>query len=170
MQLVRGATALDTDAFLELIDNNTDRMYKTAWAILGNEADAADAIQETILDCYEKLNTLRHPEYFTTWLTRILINNCLSIRRQYRTDSLPEQMPEIPVEDQYEEGGFEELISDVDEKYRLILTLYYADELSVAEIADLLEMKENTVKTRLARGREQVRRYLDEQNKLTGVR
>ena len=122
MQLVRGATALDTDAFLELIDNNTDRMYKTAWAILGNEADAADAIQETILDCYEKLNTLRHPEYFTTWLTRILINNCLSIRRQYRTDSLPEQMPEIPVEDQYEEGGFEELISDVDEKYRLILT------------------------------------------------
>ena len=74
------------------------------------------------------------------------------------------------MEDQYEEGGFEELISDVDEKYRLILTLYYADELSVAEIADLLEMKENTVKTRLARGREQVRRYLDEQNKLSGVR
>ena len=66
-------------------------------------------------------------------------------------------MPKTALED----DGFKQLIRCVDEKYQLVLTLYYADECTVKEIAELLQMKENTVKTWLARGREQVRRYLD---------
>lgn len=57
-------------------------MYRTAIAILMNDADAADAIQDTILSCWEKLDTLREPRYFKTWLTRILIHKCYDIKKQ----------------------------------------------------------------------------------------
>ena len=72
-------------------------------------------------------------------------------------------MPEIPVEDCYDaDSGFKELLNMVDEADRLLLTLYYADEFKVSEIAELLDMNVNTVKTRLSRAREKIRRGLYE--------
>ena len=72
-------------------------------------------------------------------------------------------MPEIPVEDSYDSDfGFKELLNMVGEEDRLLLTLYYADEFKVSEIAELLEMNVNTVKTRLSRAREKIRRGLYE--------
>lgn len=158
---IRKRSIIDPACFMEQIDLYMDRMYKTAWAILKNETDVADAIQESITDGYEKRKTLRQPEYFGTWMLRILINNCYQILRQYRKETYG-VIPETGAEDSYlEDDGFKQLIRCVDEKYQLVLTLYYADECTVKEIAELLQMKENTVKTWLARGREQVRRYLD---------
>ena len=158
---IRKRSIIDPACFMEQSDQYMDRMYKTAWAILKNETDVADAIQESITDGYEKRKTLRQPEYFGTWMLRILINNCYQILRQYRKETYGE-IPETGAEDSYlEDDGFKQLIRYVDEKYQLVLTLYYADECTVKEIAELLQMKENTVKTWLARGREQVRRYLD---------
>ena len=72
----------DADAFVELMERNKQSMYKTAKAWLSQEEDVADAISETILDCFEHLDTLREPRYFKTWLVRILINNCSNIRRK----------------------------------------------------------------------------------------
>ena len=158
---IRKRSIIDPACFMEQIDQYMDRLYKTAWAILKNETDVADAIQESITDGYEKRKTLRQPEYFGTWMLRILINNCYQILRQYRKETYGE-IPETGAEDSYlEDDGFKQLIRYVDEKYQLVLTLDYADECTVKEIAELLQMKENTVKTWLARGREQVRRYLD---------
>jgi len=57
-------------------------MYRTAIAILANEEDAGDAMQDTILSCWEKIGTLKKAQYFKTWLTRILINHCYDILRQ----------------------------------------------------------------------------------------
>ena len=171
MRLFKQEKKPDTDLFMKMIRENTEIMYKTAWAILKNDADAADAIQETILDCYEKLHTLRNPDYFKTWMVRILINNCYQICGQNkRITVFADYVQEIPVEDHYEceeNSGFEELLGIVDEKYRLLLTLYYADELKIAEIAEVLNINVNTVKTRLSRAREQIRRYLNEKNRLS---
>ena len=74
--LVKKAKAGDSGAFAQLIRMNTQSMYKVAWAYLKNDEDVADAIQETILKCYEKLSTLKKDSYFKTWMIRILINNC----------------------------------------------------------------------------------------------
>lgn len=153
---------MDPAVFMAEIDRLTDQLYKTAWAILKNEADVADAIQESITDGFEKRGELRQPQYFRTWLIRILINNCYQILRQRQREAFTD-IPESGSEDRYQEDdGFKQLLARVDEKYQLVLTLYYADEYTVHEIAKMLQMKENTVKTWLARGREQVRRYLDE--------
>ena len=158
VQLVKRAMRSDTDAFLELIECNSLAMYKVARAILGNDEDAADAIQDTILICFEKIHTLKNPEYFKTWLIRILINECNQILRHYRNMNLQEDFPEIPRKDMsMAEFEFKEMLSQVEEKYRIILVLYYVEVYKISEIAELLDMNENTVKTRLSRAREQIR-------------
>ena len=78
---VKKAQRHDKDAFTELMQLYLKDMYRTAIAILMNEEDAADALQDTILTCWEKLYTLKKPEFFKTWMTRILINHCYDIIR-----------------------------------------------------------------------------------------
>ena len=163
-KLVQKAILGDTDAFLELMEKNSLSMYKVARGILGNDDDAADAIQDTILSCFEKIHTLQKPKYFKTWMIRILINECNQILRHYKKVKIPGEIPEAPRQDQsLAEFEFKEMLNLVDEKYRIILILYYVEEYKISEIADILEMNENTVKTRMARAREELRAaYFDQ--------
>lgn len=158
-QLVKRAIAGDAEAFLELMDANTLAMYKVARGIVNNDEDAADAIQDTILTCFEKIHTLKKPEYFKTWMIRILINECNKILRHYKNMDLDEPMQDIPNEDMsLAEFEFKEMLGLLEEKYRTVLMLYYVEGFKIAEIADVLNLNENTVKTRLNRAREQFRR------------
>ncbi len=79
---IKKAQRHDQDAFTELVQLYIKDMYRTAIAILMNEEDAADALQDTILTCWEKLYTLKKPGFFKTWMTRMLINHCYDIRRK----------------------------------------------------------------------------------------
>lgn len=168
IQLVKRALQSDTGAFLELMEQNSGAMYKVAWAVLKNNEDVADAVQDTILTCYEKLHTLRKPEYFKSWMTRILLNHCYQMRNHYKSLEMDGEVPEISVYDNsLAELEFKEMLKDLDEKYRVVLVLYYVEELRIAEIAEILEMNENTVKTRLARAKEQVKKNLLEEQQRT---
>lgn len=154
IHLVKRACKGDADAFLELMEKNTLDMYKVARAILNNDEDAADAIQDTILICFEKLNTLKKPEYFKTWMIRILINECNKILRHYRNVTVQEFIQDTPGTDRsIAEIEFKEMLELLDEKYRVILILYYVEGFKISEIAELLELSDNTVKTRLVRAR-----------------
>lgn len=162
--LIEKAVQGDVEAFLELMDRNSLAMYKVARAILNNDNDVADAIQNTILNCFEKIHTLKKQEYFKTWLIRILINECNGILRHYRRENLSGEIPETIKQDQsLAEFEFKEMLNLIDEKYRVILVCYYLEGFKIPEIAELLEINENTVKTRLARAREKIRSiYLKE--------
>ena len=162
--LIGKAVQGDVEAFLELMDRNSLAMYKVARAILNNDDDVADAIQNTILHCYEKIHTLKKHEYFKTWLIRILINECNGILQHYKREQLPGEIPETTGQDpSFAEFEFKEMLELIDEKYRLVLVFYYLEGFNIPEIAKILEMNKNTVKTRLARGREQLRTaYLKE--------
>ena len=81
-ELIRRALAGDGAAFVALMDSQKSTMYKVARSYLHNDADAADAIGEAVLACFEKLDTLRQPQYFRTWLVRILIRKCQDILRE----------------------------------------------------------------------------------------
>ncbi len=158
IQLVKKAMKSDTDAFLELMEKNSLAMYKVARGILRNDEDVADAIQDTILTCFEKLHTLQKPEYFKTWMIRILINECNAILQHYRSLNMAEDFPDIPRYDQsMAEFEFKEMLDQVDEKYRIILVLHYVQGFKISEIAEILDLKENTVKTRLKRARGQIK-------------
>lgn len=155
--LVIKAQKGDAQAFIELIEQNKQSMYKVARSYFQNEEDIADALQDTIEACYRSIPHLANPEYFRTWLIRITINKCNDIirknRREHPTAEFPEQ-GEICME--LKNCEFEELMRSLDEKYRTVLLLYYGEGFKVSEIAQLLDMEENKVKTRLTRGTEKV--------------
>ena len=116
IQLVKRSISGDADAFLELMEKNSLAMYKVARGILDNDEDAADAIQDTILTCFEKIHTLKNPEYFKTWMIRILINECNKIHRHYKNFSRAEELPEVPGQDMsIAEFEFKEMLGMLDE-------------------------------------------------------
>lgn len=166
MNLIKKAKRKDKAAFVELMEQQKAAMYKVAKSYLYSEEDVSDAIQDTILACYENLEKLKDDRYFKTWLIRILINKCKDIikkgSKEYPTDSLPEQGESCMALENYE---FYELLKSLDEKYRTIFVLYYAEGFKIKEIAQILELEENTVKTRLSRGR----KMLEKEYRLTLV-
>lgn len=95
-ELIKQAMLGDKEAFIRLIEENKPAMLRIAYGFFRQEADIADAIQETILDAYEKLPSLKEPRYFKTWLMRILINNCNHIYRKNKKYLSMEEVLEDP--------------------------------------------------------------------------
>lgn len=156
MLLIKRAQKHDTDAFIQLIEQNKTALYKVAKSYLKNEEDVADAMQDTILSAFEHIDELKTVSYFKTWLTRILINHCTNIvRRQRRMVSMEEAEEPVGslVESDY---GFYELLRELPEKDRIIFLLYYGEGFNTREISEILEWNENTVKSRLLRGRKKL--------------
>lgn len=152
-ELIRRARQGDGAAFAELLEGQKQTLYKAARSYLHSDADVADAIGEMVLACWEKLDTLRQPEYFCTWMVRILIRKCQDILRQ-RGSCVPLEAASEPA---YTEPGharaeFLALLDSLDEKYRTVLLRYYGEGFRVAEIARILDLREETVKTRLPAG------------------
>ncbi|MDE6606533.1 MAG: sigma-70 family RNA polymerase sigma factor [Lachnospiraceae bacterium] len=156
--LVLLAKRWDADAFTELMQSQMQNMYKTARALLEDDEDAADAISDTILACWEKMDQLKNPEYFRTWMTRILINKCNDILRKKKELYLMGDKPqEIPFSSQeYDNVEWLETLKGLDEKYRLILILYYVNGLKTPDISAVLHIPISTVRTRLSRARDQL--------------
>ena len=136
--------------FEKLIDENKMRFYKTAKSILKNDDDVYDAIQEALISIYQNFEKLENKEYFTTWGIRIVINKCYDhIRKNKKSENNiyidDEENPiDIPVDEKnsIEKLELEDLLNKLSEEKRLITTLYYYDEISVKEIAQMLEMPE----------------------------
>lgn len=160
-ELISRAKTGDADSFIQLMELHKQCLYKTAAAILHNDEDAADAIQETVLSCWQNLSSLKKPQYFKTWMTRILINHCNALlRKRHKEISSDAVNQSTPEQQSYETNLDEKLdvkqtMSALKDNYRLVLTLYYVNDIPIKEIAKLLETNENTIKTRLSRGREQ---------------
>lgn len=161
-QLIRKAMKGDADAFTQLMEMNMQSMYKTAWVYLRNDMDIADAIQDTILACFENMDTLRNPKYFKTWMTRVLINKCNDIirKRQYYED-IEVVTIEGRLDQQFERCEWKELLNAMEEKYSIVILMHYYDGLSAKEIGKVLGLNTNTVLTRLRRGRQQLRKELE---------
>ena len=127
--LLRKAKKGDSDAFCRLMDMQTQSMYKIARSYLKNDEDAADAIQDTILSCYENLLSLKNNKYFQTWLTRILINKCKDILHKKKLTVYTDSIPDTPFyEDDFETTEWNQILAPLDEKYRIILLLYYNEK------------------------------------------
>lgn len=155
-KLIKEAKAGNPDAFTRLMKSQMQNMYKTAGAILINDEDIADAVSETILACWENMHSLKEDRFFKTWMTRILVNKCNDIirKKQYYLDY---DMPEEPYNDTgFENAEWKEALSTISEKYRLVMVLYYIEGFSTGDISGILDIPEGTVRSRLARGREQL--------------
>lgn len=161
-KLIREAKRGDATAFTELIKMHTQSMYKSARAILHHDEDVADAISETILTCWEKIGQLKEDKYFKTWLIRILINKSNDILRKRENLFFTNEMPEVPATDRnFENVEWKEALDSLGERYRMVIMLYYVEGFKTSEIGQILDIPESTVRTRLARGREQLGNIYD---------
>ncbi len=152
--LILEAKRGNPDAFSALMQLQMQNMYKAARAILNSDEDAADAIADTILLCWEKLDQLKKPEFFRTWMTRILINKCKDIIRKRKRYSFMEEVPDVSVQEEgFENVEWKDALNCLEEKYRLVTVLYYVEGFSTVEIGEMLGMPDSTVRSRLSRAR-----------------
>lgn len=154
--LVKKAQRGDAEAFIELIEMNKMTLQRVAYGYFRDEEDVADVIQDTILGAFEHIQELKHAEFFRTWLIRILINHCNRLYNQKKKNCSLEGiegepscgMPDVE---------FYAMLQSLPEDSRIIFQLYYGERFTTREIAELLRMKEPTVKSRLQRGKKQLR-------------
>ena len=140
----------------KLVTENENRLYRAALAILGDPHEAEDAVQDAFLAYLEKApERVEHP---SAWLMRVLVNRCKSRLRLAwrRVGPLPETLP-TPGPEEREE--VEELFSLPPED-RTVIHLFYFEGCSTQEIAAITGMRPGTVRSRLSRGRERLRRLL----------
>lgn len=158
--LVKKAKRGDTDAFVSLIEQNKTALYKVAKSYLKSEDDIADVMQDTILSAYEHIGELKKSAYFKTWITRILMNHCNDLLRQQRhfvKAGWEEERSEAVSGDDRE---FYELLSELPEDARPIFLLYYGEGFSIKEVAQILDLNENTIKSKLSRGRKKLKQVI----------
>ena len=161
-RLVHKAKRKDPDVFTALMNAYMQHLYKTAKAIIMNDEDDADAMQETIMVCWEKMGTLKEDRYFKAWVTKILINECYNLIRGRKGVTYVDEIPEIPDDGEKSDLEWKEALAVLGEDYRLVVVLYYVQGFQTKEIASLMGISDAAVRTRLTRAREQLRKYYEE--------
>ena len=150
----------DKEAFSKLIENVKLKLYKTGMSILRNDDDTCDALQETLISAYQNIKKLEHPEYFSTWIIRIMINKCYDIiKKNKKVTNINDKLKETadPYYEMYvNESELENVLKRLDTDLKMVTVLFYYDDLSVTEIAEVLNIPEGTVKSRLSRAREKI--------------
>lgn len=160
-KLVLKAQSGDKEAFVRLMEIHKSSMLKVARSFFSEPFDIEDVMQDTIMSCWANLPTLKQPEYFKTWLIRILINHCNAVLKNRPKTVSIDTVTEVGSEEyDPDQMNFDDIIEILDNKYRIVLTLYYNDGFTTSEISDILNIPTETVKTRLKRGREQLYQYL----------
>jgi RNA polymerase sigma-70 factor (ECF subfamily) len=175
----------DLSAFDELVRYFERPVYGVCLRLLGDAEDARDAAQETFLKIYRGLHSFRGDSGLKTWIYRIAINQAMNQQRWWKRRRRDETVslelnrkgsdltlesslcdanasPETRAIEQERERKILRALSEVQKDYRAALILREIEELSYEEIAETLEISIGTVKSRIARGREELRRKLKE--------
>ena len=146
-----------------LVLRNENHMYRAALALLGNREEARDAVQDALLKYLEKRPSFENEQHERAWLLRVTVNGCKSRlrapwrRRRVDLSAALEVAAEAPVAEELEELG------SLPPKDRAAIHLYYYEGYSTAEIARMEGEAEGTVRARLHRARQKLRRLLDEE-------
>ena len=154
----------------QIISENISSLYRVAFSILKNEDEIYDAISNTIVIVFEKISTLKNVEFFKTWITRILINECYKIYNQnkkivYLDTTLQEKMD---YNDTYSDLDVKEIVKNLKTDIKEVVVLYYFEDFGVKEISEILEIPQGTVKSRLSRARSELEKVLIKNGDIEG--
>lgn len=148
----------------ELIACYQDNLYAVAFNICKNQMDAEDVVQETFVQYYTTKKQFEDKQHLRAWLIRVAINKAKNLTRTFwrrNKCSLEDYMETLTFEDTDSRNLFEEVMK-LPDKYRIIIHLFYYEDYSVREIAEILKLSESNVKTRLSRGRTLLKNTLKE--------
>lgn len=154
---------MDKRAFGELIMANEVQLYRIAKSILKQDEDCEDAAQEAVTKAFEHLETLQNDRYAKTWLIRILINVCYDLAEKRKRQQVFEEEKYRREEQRIDYRDLYEALFLLEGENRLVLVLHYLEGFQVKEISEMLGIPEGTVKSRLYRGREKLKKILTEE-------
>lgn len=183
-EIIQRAIVGDTGAFEQLVVRYQTQVYNLAYRMVNQEADAQDLAQEAFIRAWRALSSFQFSSQFSTWLYRLTTNICIDfLRAQKRNktvsmtvlqdeeaqqwdmeDAAP--LPEEQMIDREQHDAMEQAIAELDEEYREVLILRVVNECSYQQIAQVLDIREGTVKSRLSRAREQLRKKLSQTGNL----
>lgn len=171
--LIRQAQKGDHEAFAALVNEHQRYVYNLALRVVKDENEALDLAQETFVRAWTALPNFKGQSQFRTWLYRIVTNLCYNrlpnLRRSLNDlgddmmEEIPEPDPETPAtefESNETRRYLQQAMQDLDENYRLLISLRYQNELSYEEIASTLNLPLGTVKTGIFRAKAQLRSAL----------
>ena len=170
----------DASAVRLLTTRNNQRLFRAAWSILRNKAEAEDAVQEAYIRAFAAIGTFHGDASLSTWLTRIVINEALGRKRTatrraafleghavsvldtYREKQMkPSSSPEGDIMRKQLAKALEAAVAKLPDVFRTVFVLREIEGMSIAETAEVLELNEDTVKTRFHRARIRLREMLD---------
>lgn len=166
----------DRDAFILIYNTYRSKVYSTAFFILKDCQYAEDVVQETFLQVYLKIYKLNAPEAFEAWLYKITVNYCFKLLKKDKKNNLLEldekisinkpdrdelSVPDNIVIQNEMKDKIMHCIYGLPNKHRVVLTLFYFNNMSIKEIADIIDCSEGTIKSRLYYGKKILKNLLD---------
>lgn len=157
----------DKQAFTELIQSIQNDLYRIAKTRLNDDDDINDAIQNTMIKVYRNIKKLKNNEFFKSWTIKILINECNQIYKvkskrdklsnKFEKENTGENQNDI-LNNVNSKLDFEIIIENLTYEERLIVTLFYNSGYTTAEISEILNMNINTVKSKLLRVKQKIKK------------
>lgn len=155
---------MDKEDFSEQVLALEDVLFHISYGILNNVQNCEDVVQEAVLKAYVNKDKLKQPQYFKTWMVRILMNECYSfLRKRRRECPLEEAVTEDKSADAFIREEYLDLyesMRQLEERDRICVQLFYMEGYSVKEIAQIFRIPQGTVKSRLNRARTQLKKSL----------
>lgn len=152
------------DLFIETIEQNKTAMFRLAYSIVLNREDAEDVVSESILKAYRHLSELKNSRKMKAWLFQIIANESKTCLRKRKRVELTEDFSAFPTEEYVPESSFDllEFVYHLNDDFKEVILLYYFESFRVKEIAQILAVSEGTVKSRLSRARQELKKALED--------
>ncbi|HHD2717109.1 TPA: sigma-70 family RNA polymerase sigma factor [Clostridium perfringens] len=166
IKLIKESMKGNKESFGILIKNNKEYLYKMAFLYVKDEQDALEVIHETVYRAFLNIEKLKKAKFFNTWITRILINVSIDfLKRKGKNEMLDESTPirkekcEISTEEKLDLYNAIDLLND---SYKTVIIMMYFNDMKIKDIAKVMEIPENTVKTYLRRAKQALGEVLKE--------
>lgn len=153
--LVKKAINGNEESFCELIDQNKEKLYRVAYSYVNDKDEALDIVQDAVYKAYISIKNLKKAEFFSTWLTRIVINSAINSRKkskkivyidEYTNDAGIDELKDVA-----DSMDLQTAINSLDDKYKTIVLLKFFEDRTLEDISQILNLSLSTVKSRLYR-------------------
>lgn len=165
-KLIKESMKGNKESFGKLIKSNKEYLYKMAFLYVKDEQDALEVIHETVYKAFLNIDKLKKAKFFNTWITRILINSSMDLmKKKGKNEVLDKSTPlvkernEISTEEKIDLYNAIDLLND---NYKTVIIMMYFNDMKIKDIAKVMEIPENTVKTYLRRAKQTLGEVLKE--------
>lgn len=155
---------INENNFPEVFDKYKNTVYSVIFNYLRNTDDSNDILQDVFIKLLQNQTEYENDEHLKAWLIRVAINMSINFLKTRSKFSDEEVSDEIPTYDKTEDNTILDIVMSLPEKYRTVIHLYYYEDYPIKDIASILEIPEATVKIRLKRGREQMKKLMGKED------